>query len=70
VAGQAHWPGGSSTQDSLKLNIYKTAVLSVFLYDCDTSAMTLELELIIKGVKRITRVPNEVIYEQTDMKSL
>jgi hypothetical protein len=67
--------------DSLKLKIFKTAVLSVLLYDCETWTMTkhmgMELDSfgtnclsIIKGVKRIARVPNEVIYEQTDMQPL
>ena len=65
----------------LKLNIYKTAILSVLLYGGETWAMTKQMELeldgfgtnclrIILGIKRIDRVRNELIYEQTHMRPL
>jgi len=63
---------------SLKINIFKTAVLSVLLYGCETWVLTkhLEQELdgfgtnclrFILGIKRIARVRNEAIYEQSKM---
>ena len=65
----------------LKLNIYRSAVLSVLLYGCETWALTKSMEAsidgfgtnclrVILGIKRIDRVPNVHIYERTDMKPL
>ena len=63
---------------SLKINIYKTAVLSVLLYGCETWVLNNQLDQeldgfgtnclrIILGIKRTDRVHNDTIYKMTNM---
>ena len=65
----------------LKINIYKTAVLSILLYGCETWTMIKHIEQeidafgtncmqILLGIKCIDKVPNASIYEQTEMRPI
>jgi hypothetical protein len=66
---------------SLKVNIFKTAVLSILLYGCEAWVLTQKMEQwidgfetnclrVLLGIRRIDRVPNATIYTRTNMKPL
>ncbi len=66
---------------SLKVNIFKTAVLSILLYGCETWVLTQKMEQwidgfgtnclrVLLGIRRIDKVPNDTIYIRTNMKPL
>jgi hypothetical protein len=65
----------------LKINIYKVAILSIFLYGCETWTLTQELETSInsfgthcprniKGYRRLDKIPNKQLYAETNEKPL
>ena len=66
---------------ALKISIFKIAVLSVFFYGCETWILTRQMEKeidgfgtnclrIILGIKKLDKIPNELIYAQTGMLEL
>ncbi len=65
----------------LKINIYKVAILSIFLYGCETWTLTQELESSInsfgtyclrniKGYRRLDKISNKQLYAETNEKPL
>ena len=85
-AWSAFWPleriwRDKNIQQGLKLNIYKTAVLAVLFYGCETWTLTKSMETsidgfgtnclrVILGVKKIDHVTNAEIYERSGMRPL
>jgi hypothetical protein len=65
----------------LKIGIYKTAVLSILLYGCETWTMTKQMDIeingfhtnclrIILGIKRIDKVANDKIFSKSSSQPL